>query len=161
MIKKVKYQSLALILGGFCFYCFISSHDFISEFIVRIGISPYLLKALLSLSFPKVLTSIISIIAILVYDFIFFVTISTVIVFSFVNRLVEKYLLNSLIMTLGAFLTDKFYFKIMHTQTFDYTYFQLLMFWSVNKPISILIMTVVITFYFIMAILLSKKISKY
>jgi hypothetical protein len=158
MLKKVKYQFLAFILGAICFYCFISSHNFISDLAVNTGISPYLLKMICSLSVSQELKNIIAVTATILFDFILFVSISIFLLYIFANKLYDNLLLNGLLMTVGSFIIDKMYFSIMHTQTFDFTYFQVFMLWSVNKIASILIMASIITLYFLIAIILSKKI---
>ena len=159
MIKIIKIQGVGFLLGSFCFFCFISLHNFISEFMVSIGVSPYIIKVIGSAFQQEILRHVGVIIYLFIYDLLIFVSISIILVYFFSIKLYEKWFLSSMVMTLGAFVADKIYFLVYNT-SYDFTYFQFLMLCSVDKHVSILIIFIVMNMYFLLTIFLSSKIRE-
>ena len=152
IFNKIKIQCLALTLGVLCLLCFLFTDIWISSYLLK------LISYLPSLEFRKIIGAVV----LLMNDSLVLVIISIFLTIIFANKLFEKFLLNSLLMTLGAFISDMSYCTVIQTQYFDITYFQTLKLFSVNKITSILIMAIVITLNFMVAIYLSMKIrNKY
>jgi len=160
MIKIIKIQGLAFLLGSFCFFCFISLHNSISEFMVSSGVSPYIIKVIGSAFQQEILRHVGVIIYLFIYDLLIFVSISIILVYFFSIKLHERWFLSSIVMTLGAFVADKIYFLVYYKCPYDFTYFQSLMLWSVDKHVSILIILIVMNMYFLLTIFLSSKIRE-